>query len=381
MKFKTTELKFSPIKDIQAKAQKQGAVSLAQGIPYFFIPHGIHQAAIEAISGGKADFYGLPAGILELRKRISERHLNEEGIFYDPENEILVTAGALQGLAAVLLALLSPGDELIIPTPTYFPFLNLPKVMGIKPVFVPLVGSEWKISPNNLRSSISPKTKAILLCHPNNPTGTVFSQQELAAIVEIARKHDLLLIVDEVYRYFVYGAPYTSPGEFHKDKLRIIRLMSFSKAYSLSGWRVGYILADHLLSQEILKVHEMTATASASLPAQYAALSALTYFPDLPHDFANILSSRRERMRKRLEKLSDFFELSEPKGAYYFFVRLKSSMDDKVFAKVLLEKAGVAVIPGSTFGLGGEGYFRLSFAAKENEIEEAFDLMEEYLCR
>lgn len=376
MRFKTRGIKFSPIKEIQGKAEERGAVSLAQGIPRFLLPRGIRQAAVRAVEEGKADFYGPPRGIGELRKKISERHLAEERIFYDPEAEILVTAGALQGLSATLLALLSPGDELIIPTPTYFPFLNLPMVMGIKPVFVPLQGSNWEISLADLKKAITAKTKAILLCHPNNPTGTVYSREELAEIIGIASKHDLFLIVDEVYRYFVYELPYVSLGEFHDDKPRIIRLMSFSKAYSLSGWRVGYLIADREVAEEILKVHEMMVTASASLPAQYAALSALSDFPDLPHDFAGVLSSRRERMHQRLRNLSSIFKFSKPQGAYYFLVRIRSGEDDISFAQELLEKAGVAVVPGSTFGPGGEEHLRLSFAAREKEIEEAFDLME-----
>lgn len=379
MKLKTKDLQFSPIKAIQAEAQDRGAISLAQGIPKFSLPLEIKQAAIRAIEEGKVDFYGLPQGIPELRKKISERHLAEEGIFYDPESEVLVTAGALQALTVALLGLLSPGDELIIPVPTYFPFLNLPKALGIKPVFVPLSGREWRLEIADLQRAITPKTAAILLCHPNNPTGTIYSKEELEAILKVAQEHDLLVVTDEVYRFFTYGVPYPSFGQFRKDKLRLVRIMSFSKAYALSGWRVGYLLSPKTLTKEILKVHEMTTTASASLPAQYAALAALTEFPDLPFEFAAILNARKKRMRKRLEKLSSIFEFPEPQGAYYYFVQLKNGVDDVSFAKKLLEKAGVAVVPGSTFGPGGEGYLRLSFAANEWEIEEAFDRMESYL--
>lgn len=372
-------LQFSPIKAIQAEAEARGLISLAQGIPKFDLPLGIRQAAIQAIEEGKVDFYGPPRGIPELRKKISERHLHEEGFFYDPESEVLVTAGALQALTAVLLTLLSPGDEMIIPTPTYFPFLGLPGAMGIKSVFVPLRGRDWKLSSSDLRAAITPKTTALLLCHPNNPTGTVYAPEELEKILQIAREHDLLLIVDEVYRYFLYDTRYVSLGKFRQDKPRVIRLMSFSKAYALSGWRVGYLLANAPLAEEILKVHEMIVTASASLPAQYAALSALTDFPDLPREFAGVLLARRERMQKRLEKLSSVFGFSEPKGAYYFFVHLRKGDDDVSFSRELLDKAGVAVVPGSIFGPGGEGHLRLSFAAKEEEIDEAFDRMEKYL--
>lgn len=383
-------MQFSPIKTIQAEAEKRGAVSLAQGIPKFLPPLEVRRAAAAAIEQGLTDFYGPPRGLPELCKQISERHLSEERVFYNPETEVLVTAGALQGLSAALLTLFSPGDELIVPTPSYFPFLNLPKVQGIKLVRVPLQGPDWRLRVGDLKAAITPRTRGILLCHPNNPTGTVYTRDELAKIIKTARDKDLWILVDEVYKYFTYDtpysrsehgalAPYTSLAEFKNDKGRIVRLMSFSKAFSLSGWRVGYLLAEARVANEIAKVHEMMTTASASLPAQYAALSALTDVPELPKKFREILAGRGRKMQRRLEKLKDYFEFSHPEGAYYFFVRLKNGGSDVGFAKRLLEKAGVAVVPGSTFGLAGKGYLRLSFAAKEGEIDEAFDRLEQYL--
>ena len=376
---KTKDIQFSPIKRIQAEAEERGAISLAQGIPRFLPPLGVRRAAIAAIEEGKADFYGPPQGILELRQQISEWHLAAEKEFYDPHQEILITAGALQGLSATLATLISPGEEILIPSPSYFPFLNLPKVLGIRPVFVPLEPPHWHLRIADLRKAITPKTRGIILCHPNNPTGTVYTREELRVIGELAREHNLWIFVDEVYRFFVDDPQaYVNLGQFKEVRDRLIRLMSFSKAYSLSGWRVGYLLAAAPVAREILKTHEMMVTSSASLPAQYAAREALVNFPDLPDRFNEILKSRRERMLKRLNKLSDFFEVSRPEGAYYFFIKIKGDADDNAFAEKLLRDAGVAVVPGSTFGPGGEGYLRFSFAAKEGEIEEAFDRMERY---
>lgn len=409
MKFKTEKIEFSPIKAIQAEAEREGAVSLAQGIPKFLPPLGIRKAAAEAIERGYADFYGPPRGIASLRKKIAARHLSEENAFYDPDTEIIITAGALQGVSAALIALFSAEDELVIPSPTYFPFLNLPKVLGIKPVFVPLGSNNWRLRISDLKGAINPKTRGILLCHPNNPTGTVYSEEELEVILKLAKKHDLFVFVDEVYRYFVYPAHtkdaraergrqfvypsqnhlrggrmdssevYTSLGKFRQYRDRLIRVMSFSKAYALSGWRVGYLLAEKQASKEIMKVHEMMTTASASLPAQYAALAALSDFPNLPLEFAETLRRRRERMRKRLEKLSSVLSFREPAGAYYFFAKILSGEDDRDFCERVLKEAGVALVPGSTFGEEGGGFVRLSFAAKEGEIDEAFDRLERYL--
>jgi len=375
---KTAGIEFSPIKKIQAEAERMGAISLAQGIPKFLPPSGVRRAAAEAIEQGKADFYGPPQGIEPLRKKLAARHLSEENVFYDPNSEVLVTAGALQGMVAALLAFLSFGDELIIPSPSYFPFLNLPKVLGVKPVFVPLRGTDWRPKILDIKEAVTPRTKGILLCHPNNPTGTVYTKNELEEILKLAEGYDLLVFVDEVYRYFVYGCNYPSLGGFERYRDRIIRVMSFSKAFSLSGWRVGYLLADKSLATEILKVHEMMTTASASLPAQYAALAAVSDFPGLPLSFAEILGRRRERMRSRLERLSSVFEFEEPVGAYYFFARLRDEEDDRAFCRRLLREAGVALVPGSAFGEEGRGFVRISFAAKEEEIDEAFDRLDGY---
>lgn len=381
MFYKTKDIPFSPIKRIQAEAEELGAVSLAQGIPRFLPPLGVRRAATAAIEEGKADFYGPPQGIPELRKKISEWHLSIEKEFYDPQKEILVTAGALQALSVALATLLSPGDEVLVPSPSYFPFLNLPKILGIKPISVPLVPPSWRLRISDLKKSITPRTRGIIICHPNNPTGTVYTLAELKEIGRIARRHNLWIFGDEVYRFFVDdSSSYSNLGQLTEFRDRLIRIMSFSKAFSLSGWRIGYLLAAAPVAREILKTHEMMATASASLPAQYAAREALESFPDLPLNFNRILIGRRERMYQRLQKLSDHFKSSRPTGAYYFFVKLKQESDDRAFAQRLLQEAGVAVVPGSAFGPGGEGYLRLSFAAKEGEIEEAFDRLERYLA-
>ena len=406
MFFKTKDIPFSPIKEIQEKAEARGAISLAQGIPRFLPPLEVRRAAMAAIEEGKADFYGPPRGIPDLRRKISEWHFSREKVFYDPEKEVLVTAGALQGMSAAMTTLLSPGDELLIPSPSYVPFLNIPKILHVRPVFIPLEPPEWRLRIADLKHAITPRTKGIILCHPNNPTGTVYSRSELEEIAGLAEKHDFWIFADEVYRFFVDPkVSYAPLGEIQTARSRLIRLMSFSKAFSLSGWRVGYLLADAPVAKEILKTHEMMLTAGASLPAQYAALSALSDFPNVPEQFSRTLISRRERMRRRLQKLADYFEFNPPEGAYYFFVKPKRvravlaslgcvshgesralarhsrlRLDDVAFARRLLEEAGVAVVPGSAFGPGGEGYLRFSFAAKEGEIEEAFDRLERYFA-
>ncbi len=380
MNFKTKNIFLSPIKSIQAEAGVRGAISLAQGIPRFSPPPEIRSAAGRAIKSGLADFYGPPQGIAELRERISARHLLTERVFYDPEKEVLITAGAMQGMSAALATLLSPGDEVLIPSPSYPPFRGLLDVLGIRPVPLRLRELEWRLDVGEMRRAVTARTRGIILCHPNNPTGTVYTHEEIAEILRLARARDLWVFVDEVYRFFVdRGVVYPSLSEFGEERSRVVRLMSFSKAFSLSGWRIGYLLADAPVAREILKVHDMMLTASASLPAQYAALCALADFPELPQQFNRVLHDRRARMVRRLEKLKDFFVPNDPEGAYYFFPKLREAWDDAAFARELLEKAGVAVVPGSAFGPGGEGHLRFSFAAKEGEIDEAFNRLEKHL--
>lgn len=376
--FRTGGITLSPIKDFQEKAEKAGAISLAQGVPKFSIPSGVWEAAISAIRRGLVDSYGPYRGIAPLRKEIAAWHLAEEGVSYDPHSEVLVTGGALQAMTATFLALLPIDSELIIPTPAYFPFLHLPKVCGIRPVSVPLQGGGWRPEISKIRKAITPQTGGILLTNPNNPTGTVYREEELEEILRLTEKYDLLVFVDEAYRYCVYEDRYTSLGRFERYRERIIRVMSFSKAFALSGWRVGYLLAPPSVVAEIAKVYDMMATASASLPAQYAALAALSDFPDLPVTFAKILRKRRALMSSRLRKLSPFLVSEEPAGAYYFFARILNELDDLTFTERLLEEVGVAVVPGSAFGEEGRGFVRLSFGAEEEEIKEAFDRLERY---
>lgn len=363
-----------------------GAVSLAQGVPYFLPPSGVAEAIHRAVEEGKVWFYGPPRGIEPLREKISERILEEEGIEYAPE-EILVTAGALQGITAALSALFHPGEEIIIPTPTYFPFLHLPKALGLSPVYVPLKyedegdRGDWGLDIERISGAVTPKTKAILLCHPNNPTGTLYRRAELEELARIAEEKDLLVLWDEVYKYFIYGEDFPNLAEiFPKEKL--IRFMSFSKAWSLSGLRIGYLVAHPSLVSLILPVHEMMVTASASLPAQYAALECLTHHPHLPkEEFRGILEKRKKIARDGLGHLSDFLEANDPGGAYYFFAKLKDGGDDVSFCEKLLRNAGVALVPGSTFGEGGKGYVRISFAASEGDIAEAFRRMERHFSQ
>src|SRR3989304_7534524 len=238
MFFKTKDIPFSPIKEIQEKAEARGAISLAQGIPRFLPPLEVRRAAMAAIEEGKADFYGPPRGIPDLRRKISEWHLSREKVFYDSGKEVLVTAGAMQGMGAALATLLSPGDELLIPSPSYFPFLNIPKILGVKPVFITLAPPDWRLRMTELKRAINPRTKGIIICHPSNPPGTVYTKPELEEIADLAERHGFWIFTDEVYRFFIDPeVSYTSLGEIGAARPRLVRLMSFSKSFSLSGWR------------------------------------------------------------------------------------------------------------------------------------------------
>ena len=364
-----------------------GVVSLAQGVPSFDTPDAIKNAAIEAIQKGKVAKYSLAPGILELREVITQK-LEEEKKFYDFEEEVVVTAGSIEAITATMLAILKPGDEVLVPDPTYTSYQPAIKVAGGVPVFVPLdEKNHWAFDIAELEKRITPKTKALLFCNPNNPTGTIFTRNQLHAVAQLAIKHDFYILSDEVYKDFIFDSDekFYSLAQMRGIRDRLVYIFSFSKAYAMTGWRIAYLATHHDLAKKILGVHDVLVTC-APVVSQYAALAALEMADSELAKYHAIYKSRRDLICQRLDKLKDIFEYQRPDSAYFVFPRIKENVLQKIapgggsreFAIELLEKAKVATVPGAAFGPVGENHIRMCFGRSEEDINLAFDRLEKF---
>jgi len=378
----------SPIKEMELRASRiPGVVSLAQGVPSFDTPEAVKRVAIEAIEQGKVAKYSLAPGLLELREVIAQK-LEEENKFFDFEEEVIVTAGSIEAITATMLAILCPGDEVLIPDPTYTSYQAAIKVAGGIPVFVPLdEARHWAFNIAELEKRITPKTKALLFCNPNNPTGTIFKRDQLHAVAQLAIKHDFYVLSDEVYKDFIFDPDekFYSLAEMRGIRDRLIYIFSFSKAYAMTGWRIAYLATHQDLAARILAVHDALVTC-APVVSQYAALAALEMADRNLAKYREIYKKRRDLICRRLDKLDRVFEYQKPDSAYFVFPRIKEKYLQKIgensaswqFAIELLEKAKVAMVPGAAFGPGGEGHVRMCFGRSEEDINEAFDRIEKY---
>jgi aspartate/methionine/tyrosine aminotransferase len=376
---KTSNIKLSPIKEMEIRASKiPGVVSLAQGIPSFDTPDSIKQKAIEAIERGRVAKYSLSPGIPELREAIEES-LAQDGMFYDFDSEIIITAGAIEAITATLITILEPNDEVLIPSPTYTSYQEAIKVAGGKPVFVDLIEEEgWAFSIKNFEQKISSHTKAIFFCNPNNPTGTIYTKKQLLALAELAKKHNLYIITDEVYKDFIYtDEEFFSLAQVPELRKRIIRIFSFSKSHSMTGWRVGFVHSDSAIIKEILKIHDSLITC-APVVSQYAALGALETDENIIDYYNQRYLKRRKLICDRLDNLKNVFSYQKPNSSYFVFPKYNLEKDSKTFSIDLLEKALVTVVPGVAFGPNGEGHVRMSFGRTSDDINKAFDRMEKY---
>jgi aspartate/methionine/tyrosine aminotransferase len=376
---RTKNLRLSIIKQIELKASKYpDAISLAQGVPSFDTPECIKRRVELALKRGVVSKYSLSPGLPELRELI-EIQLAKENMFYDWDKEIVVTVGTIEGITASILAITEPGDEIIIPEPTYTSYREVINLAGCKSVNVPLNEKEgWAFDLDLFEKAISPKTKAIFYCNPNNPTGTIYSKEQLLGLAKLAEKHDLYLISDEVYKDFVFkGETIFSLAEVPELRNRVVRLYGFSKAYAMTGWRIGFVHSDEKIIKEILKVHDCLVTC-ASVVSQYAAMGALEMGERDVKNFNTEYKIRRKLICDRLDKISNYLEYVFPESTYYVFPKIYNIQNSWDFANKLIEKIQVAVVPGSAFGKNGEGHIRLSFGRDRKDINEAFDRLEEY---
>lgn len=346
-------------------------------------PSHIHKIVAERVAKGQADGYSVNAGILELREAIVQKLHRDNGIEAAP-SQIIVTVGAIEGLTSALLAAVDPGDEVILPTPTYSTHINQVLMASALPVFAPTLEEEgFRLNLDAIRAAITPRTRAVLFCTPCNPTGAVFTEEELRGLAEIALEHNLMVITDEAYEYFVYdGAAHFSIGSIPEMRRNTISCFTFTKTYAMTGWRIGYLHAHESWIEQISKPH-IACAICAPVASQYAAFAALEGPQDCIDDFRNHYRSARDLMCQRLDRLRDFFDYQKPKGSYLMFPRIKTDegRSSQDFCVRLLKEARVSTTPGVDFGSTGEGHLRMSFCVPEEMISQAFDRIEVFLSK
>jgi aminotransferase len=380
-----TGLELSPIKAVELEASRiPDVVSLAQGIPSFDTPDPIKQFVQERLAEGVCGRYSVTPGLPRLREAIAES-LEADGMIYDPDREILVTAGSIEAIAASLLALIEPGDEVLVVSPTYASYLPAIRLAGGVPRFVPLdEDSNFDLDPDAISAAASRRARALVLCNPNNPTGTVFSAEQTRRMLAVAERDDLVVIADEVYKDFVYGdARIHSAAMERSARGRVIRVCSFSKAYAMTGWRVGFLHGPSHLVGEILKVHDALVTC-APVISQHAALAALELGDEVIGSFRAEFRRRRDQVIERLDALPEVFDYQKPNASYFVFPRVKDTVplarDSRRLAADILARARVALVPGVAFGPTGEAHLRVCYARSGEDIHRAFDRLDDYFA-
>ena len=351
----------------------EGVISLGVGEPDFVTPWHIREAAIYSLEKGYT-MYTSNSGMPELRQALSEQLAARYSLSYDPATEILITVGVSEGLDLALRAILDPGDEVIMPDPSYVAYPACTALAGGVPVKVPTSETKnFEITAEDIEARITPRTKAILLGYPANPTGAVLPREELVRIAEVAKRHDLLVISDEVYDRLVYGVKHTCMASLPGMRKRTILLNGFSKAYAMTGWRVGYAAADPEIIKFMTRVHQYTMLCGPIM-GQMAAIEALKGGDDEVEAMLREYDQRRRVMVQGFRNIG--LSCFEPKGAFYAFPSIKvTGLTSEAFAEKLLHEEKVAVVPGTAFGECGEGYVRCCYAASMPEIEEALKRM------
>ena len=363
----------SVIREMTRVANQYGAINLSQGFPDFPMPAEMKAAAVKAINDD-INQYAVTWGAKPLRDAIVGKYLRRYGMTVDPERELTIACGATEATASVVLALLNPGDELLIFEPFYENYGPDAILCEATPVFVPLAAPGWTLDEAALRAALTPKSRALVLNSPHNPTGHVFSRPELDAIARVCIEHDLLVITDDPYEYIVFSGEHIPIATLPGMRERTVTISSLSKTFSITGWRLGYAIASPERTNAIRKVHDFL-TVGAPAPLQEAA--AIGYaFPDAYYaQLADDYRARRDYLAGPLRAAG--FTFANPDGAYYFFADFSalSDQDDVTFAKWMTREVGVATVPGSSFfrpgAPAGKRHVRFAFCKTQRTLEQA----------
>jgi len=378
MKPSVVAIKQQDIFKFNAKAKSiPGAVNMTVGEPNFPTPDHIKKAAIAAIEENKTH-YTVPEGDHELLHAVSTYLHDKYDLNYDPESQILATAGVTEGVFSVFNAILQTGDEVLIPSPSFTIYGPDANFNGASPVYLDTSKTGFKMTPEALAEVLrtNPRIKILLLNYPSNPTGASYTKTELEALAEVLKKHDIFVVSDEIYSELTYNFKHVSFGTILPEQT--ILLNGLSKSHAMTGWRFGVVCGPADVIAQINKIHELATTSITSI-TQYAALEAYKNGYDDPISMRKEYQARRDVLHKGLKDLG--FECPDPDGAFYLFIKIPEGLeqDDVKFANELLQEEHLAILPGSFFGIGGEGHLRLSYAASMDNINACLDKLGDFV--
>lgn len=375
---------FSGIRRVFERAEKMKAEGrrifpLHIGRPDFDTPTHIKEAARAALDDGRTAYtsnYGIPA----LREAIARKLARDNNIRIDPDRQVIVTVGANEAVLMIMLGLLNPGDEVLVPDPSWLHYRYCATLAGAKVVPLPLVASNHYLpDPDDAARLVGPRTRMLIVNSPHNPTGMVLPEYLMKQLAELAERHNLILVSDEIYEKIIYGGSrHISPGAWDWVAHRTVTVNGFSKAYAMTGWRLGYVVASPEITDILVRVHQYTTVCATSF-AQEAAVSALNGPQTCVEDMVADFNLRRQVLLEALAELPTV-QLATPNGGFYAFPRIaETKMSSLAFAEALLEETGVAVVPGLDFGEFGEGHVRLSYACHTAVLKEGLDELGRFL--
>jgi aspartate transaminase len=358
-------------------SEMKDAISLGVGEPDFETPWHIREEGIHSLEQGRT-FYSSNAGLMELRNAISDKVREEHGISYHAKEEVMVTVGGSEAIDLAMRVILTPGDEVLIPEPCYVSYLPCAKMAYGVPVPIQLEEKdEFRLTPEKLEKAITEKTKLLVLPFPNNPTGGIMEERDLEAIVPIILKHNLYVLTDEIYSALSYKGKHHSIIEFPGMRERTVYINGFSKAYAMTGWRLGYACAEERILKQMLKLHQF-AIMCAPTTSQYSAVEALRNGDADVRKMRDAYDERRRFLVYHLRKMG--LDCFEPYGAFYVFPSIrKFGLSSEGFAEKLLKEEKVAVVPGNAFGTSGEGFIRISYAYSLDNLKKAMERMERFI--
>ncbi|MCI6121529.1 aminotransferase class I/II-fold pyridoxal phosphate-dependent enzyme [Bariatricus sp. SGI.019] len=355
------------------------AISLGVGEPDFDTPWRIREEGIYSLERGRT-FYTSNSGLKELKEEISRYLQRKIHVTYDPECEIAVTVGGSEGIDIAFRAMLDPGDEVLIPQPSYVSYLPCTILADGVPVVIPLQQkNEFKLTAEELEAAITPKTKILVLPYPNNPTGAIMTKEDLESIAEIVKKYDLYVLSDEIYSELTYKSEHVSIASLPGMKDRTLVINGFSKGFAMTGWRLGYICGQKKIMEQMIKIHQY-AIMCAPTNSQYAAIEGLRNCEGEVQRMRNAYNQRRRYLVHEFKRMQ--LDCFEPFGAFYIFPSIQEfGMTSEEFATRFLEEEKVAVVPGSAFGECGEGYLRVSYAYSLEDLKEAIGRLGAFVGR
>lgn len=377
---KVVEIKPSGIrKFFDVVSEMPDAISLGVGEPDFDTPWRIREEGIYSLERGRT-FYTSNAGLKELKAEISRYLERKIDVAYDPDKEVIVTVGGSEGIDLAFRAMLDPGDEVLIPQPSYVSYLPCAVLADGVPVVIPLQQkNEFKLTREELEAAITPRTKILVLPFPNNPTGAVMSREDLEPVAEVVKEHDLFVLSDEIYSELTYKDDHVSVAALPGMRERTLVINGFSKGFAMTGWRLGYICAPEEIAKQMLKIHQY-AIMCAPTNSQYAAIEGLRHCEGEVQEMRASYNQRRRYLMHEMKRMH--LDCFEPFGAFYVFPNIQEfGMSSEEFATRLLEEEKVAVVPGSAFGDSGEGYIRISYAYSLDDLKEAVGRVGSFIDR